>query len=187
MKSIFKFILFIFYSTIIFFLPNNKWIIVFGIINLLLNIINIKNIKKVFTNTFNLFPFILLTFIINIILDNFAYALWICIKLILVCNITFIYSSTSTILDIANTIEILCSPLKLFKIDTTQIKIMVCISLSMIPILKSELSEIKNACKAKNISFNLKYIKYILSKFFLSLIKRINQIEESLISKGYNY
>ena len=55
----------------------------------------------------------------------------------------------------------------------------------MIPILKNNLYELKNACKAKNISFNIKNMKYILSKFFLSLIMRINQIEESLISKGY--
>lgn len=62
---------------------------------------------------------------------------------------------------------------------------MVCISLSMISILKNDLYEIKNACKAKNITFNVKNIKYILSKFFLSLIFRITQIEEALIAKGY--
>ena len=62
---------------------------------------------------------------------------------------------------------------------------MVCISLSMISILKNDLYEIKNACKAKNITFNIRNMKYILSKFFLSLIFRITQIEESLIAKGY--
>ncbi len=62
---------------------------------------------------------------------------------------------------------------------------MVCISLSMISILKNDLYEIRNACKAKNITFNIRNMKYILSKFFLSLIFRINQIEESLIAKGY--
>ena len=62
---------------------------------------------------------------------------------------------------------------------------MVCISLSMISILKNDLYEIKNACKAKNITFNIRNMKYILSKFFLSLIFRINQIKESLIAKAY--
>ena len=79
----------------------------------------------------------------------------------------------------------MCSPLKIFKIDTEDIKVMVCISLSMISILKNDLYEIKNACKAKNITFNVKNIKYILSKFFLSLIFRITQTEEALIAKGY--
>lgn len=86
---------------------------------------------------------------------------------------------------VAETIKLLCTPLKIFKIDIENIKIMICISLSMISILKRDLYEVKNACKAKNITFNIKNMKYILSKFFLSLITRTNQIEESLISKGY--
>lgn len=91
------------------------------------------------------------------------------------------------LLGIAETVQLLCTPLKIFKINTEEIKVMVCISLSMIPVLKKDLQEIKDSCRAKNISFNLKNMKYILSKFFLSLITRVNQIEESLISKGYNY
>ena len=63
---------------------------------------------------------------------------------------------------------------------------MVCISLSMIPVLKKDLYEVKEACKAKNISMNIKNTKIILGKFFISLIKRVNEIEESLIAKGYN-
>lgn len=62
---------------------------------------------------------------------------------------------------------------------------MLCICLSMIPILKKHLYEVKEACIAKNIVFNIKNAKIILAKFFLSIIIRVNQIEESLISKGY--
>ena len=87
---------------------------------------------------------------------------------------------------VAETIKILCTPLKIIKIDTDEIKILVCISLSMIPILKNDLREVKEACMAKNISFNVKNIKIILAKFFLSLIMRVNQIEEALIAKGYS-
>ena len=88
---------------------------------------------------------------------------------------------------VAETIKLLCTPLKIFKINTEEIKVMVCISLSMIPILKKELSEMKDACKAKGIKLNIKNIKIILSKFFLTLIMRVNQIEEALIAKGQNY
>ncbi len=55
----------------------------------------------------------------------------------------------------------------------------------MLPILKKDLYEVKDACIAKNISFNIKNIKYILLKFSSSIIKRVNQIEEALIAKGY--
>ena len=61
---------------------------------------------------------------------------------------------------------------------------MVCISLSMLPILKKDLYEVKEACIAKNIAFNIKNMKIILAKFFLSLITKVNQLEESLTAKG---
>ena len=87
---------------------------------------------------------------------------------------------------VAETIKVLCTPLKLLKINTDDIKVMVSISLSMLPILKRDLYEVKEACIAKNITFNLKSIKIILAKFFLSIISRVNKIEESLIEKGYS-
>ena len=34
--------------------------------------------------------------------------------------------------------------------------------------------------------FNVKNMKIILSKFFITLITRVNEIEESLIAKGYS-
>lgn len=89
------------------------------------------------------------------------------------------------LLGIAETIQLICTPLKIFKINMNEIKVLVCISLSMLPILKKDLYEVKDACIAKNISFNIKNIKYILLKFSSSIIKRVNQIEEALIAKGY--
>ena len=88
---------------------------------------------------------------------------------------------------IAETIKLLCTPLKIFKINTDEIKVLVRISLSMISILAKDLREVKDACRAKNIDMNIRNIKNILSKFFLSLIQRVNQIEESLIEKGCDY
>lgn len=87
---------------------------------------------------------------------------------------------------IADTIKAICYPLKIFKVNTDDIKVMVCISLSVIPILKKDLYELKEACKSKNITFNVKNMKIVLAKFFLSLISRVNEIEESLIAKGYS-
>lgn len=85
----------------------------------------------------------------------------------------------------AETIKLLCTPLKLFNINTDEIKLLICISISMIPILSKELQEIKEACNAKNMTLNLKNVKYILLKFCISTIKRVNELEDSLIAKGY--
>lgn len=87
---------------------------------------------------------------------------------------------------IADTIKAICYPLKIFKVNTDDIKVMVCISLSVIPILKKDLYELKEACKSKSIAFTVKNMKIVLAKFFLSLISRVNEIEESLIAKGYS-
>jgi energy-coupling factor transporter transmembrane protein EcfT len=87
---------------------------------------------------------------------------------------------------IAETIKKICFPLKIFKVNTDEIKVMTCISLSMIPILKKNLYEIKEACISKKINFNIRNMKIILTKFFLSLLARVNEIEESLKAKGYS-
>ena len=186
MKNVISFIIFIIYATLVFFLPNTKVILICILINLIIMFLIKINIKSFFKSLIKILPFILFTFIINLFLDNLINAFWIALKLIIVCNITIIYSSTTSILEITETIKTLCSPLKIFKIDAEDIKILVCISLSIIPILKRDLLEMKNACKVKGIEFNIKNMKYILSKFFLSIIMRTNQIEEALIAKGYN-
>lgn len=97
MKDILKFVIFIIYATIIFFLPNHVSVLLCFIINLFVLLIAKLSLKKAIVNTFKIFPFILFTFIINIFLDSFRNALWIGIKLIIVCNTTFIYSQTTSV------------------------------------------------------------------------------------------
>ena len=143
------------------------------------------NFKKVIIRSIKILPFIIFTFIINCILDNYINAFLVGIKLLLVCNITIIYSEVVTISSIAEAMKSLCFPLKLFKVNTDDIKIMVYIALAMIPILKKELFEVKEICMAKNINFNIRNMKIILEKFFCSLLFRVNKIEEALIAKGY--
>ena len=97
MKNVIKFLLFITYSTSIFFLPNSMIILFFILLNILIMIIAKVNIKKVISKTLIILPFIIFTFLINWLLDNLNNALWIGIKLFVVCNITIIYSETTSI------------------------------------------------------------------------------------------
>lgn len=185
MKNIIIFLTFVIYATLIFFIPNNIWILSLAILNLILMIIIKINFKKAIKNLFDFMPFILFTFIFNCILDNYINAIWMAVKLLLVCNTTYIYSRTITVAQLAKTIRAICKPLEIFKVNTEEIEVLVSISLSMIPVLKKEYREVKEACKAKNISLNIKNIKIILSKMLLSTIKRINEIDDSLVEKGY--
>lgn len=187
MKNVIIFLIFIFYATLLFFMPNSIELIGVGIINLTLMIIIKINFKKAMINLMKYMPFILITFVFNLILDNCINATWMAIKLILVCNVTYIYSKTTTVAQTAKTIRALCKPLKIFKVNTEEIEVLVSISLSMVPVLKKEYIEIKEACKAKNIKFNLKNMRIILSKILFSTIKRVNEVDESLVEKGYEY
>ena len=97
MRNVIRFLLFITYSTSIFFMPNNNLILLFFVFNLFIMLIAKVQPKKVILKNFQILPFILFTFVINCMLDNFNNAVWIGVKLLIVCNITIIYSETTSI------------------------------------------------------------------------------------------
>ncbi len=185
MKNSIIFIIFIIYTTFIFFLNNVISLLAILMVNFFIMIILRINMFDSLKYLLRVSPFIILTVIINLIFSSWQYSILVGSKLFLVCNITYIYSRTTTVRNIASTIKNLCAPLQLMKINTYDIEVMVCISLSMIPILKREYSQIKDACIAKSMKINVKNMKVILTKLIESILKRVNEIEESLIEKGY--
>ncbi len=184
-----KFIFFLIYTTTVFFLPGHYWILILVPINLLVMLVAhffaMASIRKIFFGILKFLPFVLLTFLFNFWLDSLESAIWISYKLVIVCQMTMIYASTTSNLEIATTIQKLCAPLKFLQIDTTDIKILVCIALSLIPTLRRQLSETRLACAAKHMPINLHNAKPILNRFFTSVFARIEQIEASLLAKGY--
>lgn len=187
MKNVITFILFLLYATAIFLIPNHIFLLCPFIINIVLWIATKSNVKKTVRNLLKIFPFVLLTFLINCWLDNYMNAVWMAAKLLLVCNVTFIYSQTTTVAKVAKTTKTLCTPLKVLGINPEIIEVLVAIALSTLPIMKREYIELREACKAKNIPINLKNSKTILSRMITSYLKRIDEIDEALIEKGYNY
>ena len=185
MKNVIMFLSFVIYATFIFFINNYTLLLIVLLLNVLAMIIFQIHLRGTIRNLLKILPFVLFTVVINGILSGYEYAIFIGIKLILVCNITYIYSKTTTVRGIAATIKILCLPLKPIKINPEEIELLVCISLSMIPILKKEYSQLKEACIVKGIKINSKNMKIILAKAMISIMKRVNEIEESIIEKGY--
>ncbi len=185
MKNVIIFLVFILYATFIFFVHSSFFLLSILCVNILAMVIFKVKPIYVIENIIKMMPFILLTVLVNWILANYEYAFLVAIKLILVCHITFVYAKTTTVRQIANTIKNLCMPLKLLKVNLEDIELLVCISLSMIPILKREYSQLKEACQAKGITWNVSNMKYVLTKLMVSLMKRVNEIEESILEKGY--
>lgn len=125
--------------------------------------------------------FILFTVLINIIASDINLGILIGIRLILVCNITYTFSKVLSYNEFANAIEILSYPLKIFGIKPKDMGLLMCMAIAFIPIFKDELQQIKNALYIKG----TRKIKYILQIFFISVFKRIGELEMSLKAKAY--
>ena len=152
-------------------------------------IISKININKAIKNLIKLMPFILFTVVINIIFVDLKFAILIGVRLILVCNISYVFSKTISYTEFGEVIEKLLFPLKIFKVNPKEIGIIITIALSFMPILKDELLQIKNSLKAKGMNMtNINLIKnanLIFKPFFVSVLQRINEVEMSLRAKGY--
>lgn len=179
------FIIFVLYASFIFFIDTKLLLLVVFLLNLLAMIVLKIKVGEAIQNIVKWLPFILLTVLINCLLSNYEYALLIAVKLILVCNATYIYSRTTTVRGIAHTIKSLCMPLKWLNVNPDDMELLVCISLSMLPILKREYFQLREACVAKGMALNIKNSKVVLTKLMISVMKRVNEIEESMIEKGY--
>ena len=187
--NIIEFMLFLIYTILIFFIKSYFILGIMIIINIILMIMFKQNIKKSLLAIFKLLPIIIFTSSINIIMSDINSGLLIGIRLILLCNITYIFSKKMTMQKLQYCIEKIFKPLKIFKINSKEIGIIVCIGIAFIPIIQKEMQEIKYSLKAKSYKLSFKNIikkpNYILVPLITGVIKRINDIEASLLSKGY--
>lgn len=87
-------------------------------------------------------------------------------------------------------VENVLMPLKIFKVNTREIGIMVSISISFIPILQKEVQDLKFSLLSKGFRLNFKnMVKHpdvIFVPLITSIINRTSEIEYSMISKGYS-
>lgn len=185
MKNIIKFIVFIMYTIYIFFVSDFRLLAILFLLNFLIAIYLKINLKKMIYNLIILFPFIMFTGIINIIFDSLIAGILISIRIVICYNVTYVFSKTMTVSELANTIKNLCCPLKLFKINTENIGIMVLISICMIPVFKSELYSVIQAMKSKGKMMRISSITIIMKPILISVLKKTNEIEKTLVAKGY--
>ena len=116
-------------------------------------------------------------------------AIYIGIRLTLVCHVTYIFGKTTTAMQIAKGIQKLLYPLKWFGINTNDIALMISISITFIPIIKNEITNIQYSLMAKGmkmtITNQIKHLNYIMGPLFYSLLRKVKEIEEALKSKAY--
>lgn len=189
MIAIIEFILFILYTILIFFLKEYYLLAIIAGVNLLLMIILRVNIKNAVFAIVKLLPVIIFTTLINIWISGISFGLLVGIRLILVCNITYIFSKKTTFSKLQYVIETILKPLKIINIDSKEIGTMLCIGIAFIPIIQREIEGIKFSLKAKGFNLNAKNLiskpNYVLAPLITGIIKRVGEIEYSLSSKGY--
>ena len=187
--NIIKFIFFLVYVILIFFMKNNIALIGALTIDIILIAIYKIDLKKLLNNLIKISIFVLITAIINAFIVDINYAVLIGIKLILVCIMTYVFSQMLSYMEFAAVIEELVYPLKLFGINPKDLGLLITIAISFIPILREELERIKYVLLVKGFKLNainvIKNMNIIFKPLFVSIMERINEIEYSLKAKGY--
>lgn len=186
MKNLILLLLFIAYTTSIFFISN--WIVFLGFIciNLMLILAFKLSFRRVFVNLYKVTPIILITFIFNLLFGYLEEAILISIRLYIVCNMTFIFTYKMGTTNILIALENLFLPLKIFEISPTDLSLMINIAITFIPVIFRELEQTSLALKNKGLkSYSISSMKYTFKLLIISIFKKTNEIEFTLKSKNY--
>ena len=185
MKNVIKLVLFLAYTIAIFLVKHDMFAVVVLGINLLLTMLLKISIKEEIGNLLGISIFVFITAIINAIFVDIRTGIMIGIQLLLVCNITYIFSKMLNYTELAEALEKIFSILKVLKINPKNISIMICICISFIPTIKKQIKQVRSALKAKGVKLNLKNSGLIFEPVVISLLKRVDEIESSLKAKAY--
>lgn len=174
-------LLFIVFSCYIYCIDNI--IIIFSLLLLSILAIYLKKIKLRSLKGISIF--IIFTIIINLLFTDITSSILIGTRLLIVYFITLIINNYMSNQDIAKSI----SNLFFFLKNKKDIELILAISLSLINVMIDEVSNIKKVLISRN--FNFSFINIItkpnifIGTFFTNLFKRINDLENVLIIKGY--
>ena len=185
MKNVFKLLFFVIYVIAIFSIKNYKILAIYIIINFIISKILNTNFWKFLENIKILMVLVILTTIINIIFGSVEEGIVLGIRILIAYNITYIFSTTFNILEFSQTIEIILKPLYFFRINVKDISLMISIALCMIPILSEELEQTKDSLKSKGYKFRLNNLDLYIKPIMISILKRTDELEKTLIVKGY--
>ena len=183
-RKVWELLGFLIYVTSIFFLPSNYILAAVVLINCGLGLAWRVDFGKLGRSLLKVLPFVLITVIFNVWLDTWENALFVALKLLLVSQVTFSYAQTMTSLGFAKVLGSLLRPLERIGVKTGEIELMVCIALSLVPILRENVREMRNAIIAKGRKVSLANTRYIVQKIAHDSFRRIEEIDAALVAKG---
>ena len=179
-------ITFLIYTSSIFFIKNVSMLLGILTINTLLMILLKIPFKKAIYSLYQYSFVVLITLIFNLLFGYYQDAFIISLKLILVCNIGFIFSYQMGFSNIIFALEKLLSPLKLLKINPKDITLMINIAFTSIPVFIKSINQTLTAMEAKGLKrYSFLSLKYTCKLLLFSIFKKTNEIEMTLKVKNY--
>lgn len=185
MKNVIKFVSFLVYVIGIFFIEDLKILILLGILNFAFMKMTDISIKNFLETLKFVLPFFVFTAILNAVLANLKTGVIIGIRLFLAYQITNLFSKQMTQSEFAKVIEKILYPLKIFKINPEEIGMIVSISLCVLPILKNEIEQKKDALKAKGCKGSFSNLIILVKPVLISILRRTSEMEKTLKAKGF--
>jgi len=173
---------FIAYSIGIFFIP--WWWVIMGLAcaQVLLMLLTRCNIWRAVKSMLYALPFIALTFAFNYWLLDLNDSLLFAARLGLVVHLTFILSQKLSVLNFARGIEVLLWPLRIFRLNTRHVSLVMAIAVSFIPVLRDQYIDIRAAMNARG---RRRGLSLFMRLFMFKIIYRASVLALTLEAKGY--
>ena len=181
-SGLFPVIAFLAYATGIFFVPDTWLFYVVGF-NLFLIVALRKNPIAVIKNLLVFVPFIALLLLLSLPHQTWESAILLSARLLLACNFTYVFGTTIGALRFAKGIELLLFPLKLFRVKTRNISLIIAIAITFIPVISREFSSIREGMNAKGL--RRKRIGLLFSLLSYKILYRASVLSDTLNAKGY--
>jgi len=174
--------LFIAYSIGIFFV--SWWWVILGcaVTQVLLMVVARCNLWRAVKSMSYALPFIALTFAFNYWFSGLDEALLFSARLALVVHLTFIFSQKLSVLQFARGIEVLLWPLRVFKLNTRHVSLVMAISVSFIPVLRDQYIDIRQAMNARG---KRRGLSLFMRLFMFKIVYRASVLALTLEAKGY--
>lgn len=189
-----RFLIFLLFVSGIFFLPDGPSVLAgaglglfFCLVSCRISPVSLASLRhKITRKILRLLPFIGFVLLCNGLLGDWQAAGWTSFRLLVVCIETVVYAALTPVEDIANIFAKFARPLRRFGLRPEDLRLLVSISLCLIPALQKILRETRQACQAKGLPWNLRTARAALIHVSRLLLAQTNQIETSLLAKGHS-
>ena len=170
------------YSTGLFFI-SYEWLPYAALFNFLLVVFLRKSPRLVLKNLLLFLPFIGILLLFSFPTLTWQSALILTARFLLAANFTYVYGTAIGALRFAKGIEILLSPLRLVRVKTRNISLIVAVAMTFIPVILREITATREGMNAKG-QRKAKW-SMLFSLVSYKILYRASVLSDTLNAKGH--